>query len=122
MKAHVAIENGESQPQGCTAVSRAIDWIQNYIDENPYTDAAKEARSIIFGLQAVRQRPGLDELLALVGQIAKSDLGLEEISRAKIRMSQSERTTGEEIKSNAIGTDWPGNAAVSTLGKRTATY
>ena len=103
MKTHVAIENGEGQPQALKAVCRAIDWIQNYIDENPYTDAATEARSIIYGLQAVRQRPALDELLALIGQIAKSELGLEEISRAKIRMGQLEKTTGEEIKPNANG-------------------
>jgi hypothetical protein len=98
MKAHVAIENGECQAHPCTAVSRAIHWLQNYINKNPYTDAAKEARSIIYGLEAVRKRPALDELLALIGQIAKSDLGLEEINRARIRMSQPGRTTDKPMQ------------------------
>ena len=102
MKTDVGTENGKSQSQNRPAVSRAIDWIQNYIDENPYSESAKEARSIVQGLRVVRQHPSLDELLALIGQIAKSDLGLKEISRAKVRMSQPEKTTGEEPY--AVGT------------------
>ena len=74
----------------CTAVSRAIGWLQSYVDKEPYTDAATEARSIIYELKAVRQRPALDELIALIAQIAKTDQGLQEIDRAKIQMSQSE--------------------------------
>jgi len=61
MRTHVAIENGEWQAHPPTAVSKAIHWLQNYINENPYTDAAKEARKIIYGLEAVRERPALDE-------------------------------------------------------------
>jgi hypothetical protein len=96
MNAHVAIRNGECQPEPRTALGRAIHWLQNYINENPYTDAAREARNIVRGLEAVRERPAVDELLALVGQIAKSDQGLQEINRAKIRMSQPEREAGKE--------------------------
>jgi hypothetical protein len=98
MKTHVAIENGQCQPHPCTAMSRAIHWLQNYINKNPYTDAAKEARSIIYGLEAVRERPALDELLALIGQIAKSDQGLQEINRAKMRMSQCDKTMGKKMQ------------------------
>jgi hypothetical protein len=55
-----------------TAIFRAIHWLQNYINKIPYADAAKEARSSICGLEAMRKRPALDELLALTGQIAKA--------------------------------------------------
>jgi len=51
----------------------------------PSTDAAIEARNIIRELESVRLRPGVDELLALLGQIAKS-AGLQERQKAKIRM------------------------------------
>ncbi len=56
---------------------------------------AIEKRNIIDGLETVRERPALDELLALIGQIAKSDLGLEEIDRVKIRMSQPGRMSAK---------------------------
>jgi hypothetical protein len=69
-------------------VSSAIHWFENYVNDNPYTNAATEARTIMLGLKAVRDRPALDELLALIGEITKSDLGLQEIERAKIRMSE----------------------------------
>jgi len=103
MKTSASNRNSAYGQQSGTAVCRAIHWLENYISENPYTETATEARNIIRELQAMRQRPALDELMALIGQIAKSDLGLEEISRAKIRMRQSEKTTGEEIKPNANG-------------------
>ena len=95
MKAHVAIENGKRQGHRATAVSEAIQWLQSYINENPYTDAAGEARNIIYGLETVQERPALDELIALIGQIAKSDLGLKEINRAKIRIGESRRTSAK---------------------------
>ena len=53
-------------------------------------------RTIIYELKALRQRPGLDELLGLIGQIAKTDQGLEEINSAKIRMSQ--QTTAKQTE------------------------
>ena len=90
-----------------TPVCRAINWLENYVTENPHTETAIEARNIIRELQAMRQRPALDELLALIGQIAKSELGLDVISRAKLWMGQLENTIGEEIKPNAVGTDRP---------------
>jgi len=96
MNARVATENGDCQPQSQTVVSRAIHWIQNHVDKNPHGQAAREARTIIYELKALRQRPGLDELLGLIGQIAKTDQGLEEINSAKIRMSQ--QTTAKQTE------------------------
>ena len=85
MKRHTPNGNGRCGAQSRTAVYRAIDWLENYISKNPSTDAAIEARNIIRGLESVRLRPGVDELLALLGQIAKS-AGLQERQKAKIRM------------------------------------
>lgn len=96
MNAHVATENGDCQRQSQTVVSRAIHWIQNHVDKNPHSQTAREACSIIYELKALRQRPALDELLGLIGQIAKTDQGLQEINRAKIRMRQ--RTTGKQTE------------------------
>ena len=79
--------DGRCGAQSRTAVYRAIDWLENYISKNPSTDAAIEARNIIRELESVRLRPGVDELLALLGQIAKS-AGLQERQRAKIQMGQ----------------------------------
>jgi len=90
MGANTTTKPLERKPGSCTAVSRAIGWLQSYVDKEPYTDTASEARSIIYELKAVRQRLGLDELLALIAQIAQTDQGLQEIDRAKIQMSQSE--------------------------------
>jgi len=92
MKTHTANGNGGCGAQSRTAVYRAIDWLENYISKNPYTDAANEARNIIRELEVVRMRPAVDELLALIGQIAKSDQGLKEIDRAKSRMGQPVQT------------------------------
>lgn len=97
MKAHVVIRNRECGPGARTAVSSAIHWFEDYVNDNPYTDAATEARTIMLGLKAARDRPALDELLALIGEIAKSDLGLQEIERAKIRMSEPKKTTGNQM-------------------------
>jgi hypothetical protein len=92
MKTHTANGNGGCGAQSRTAVYRAIDWLENYISKNPHTDAAIEARNIIRELEVVRMRPAVDELLALIGQIAKSDQGLKEINRAKSRMGQLAQT------------------------------
>jgi len=102
MEANITTKPVEREPGSCSAVSRAIGWLQSYIDKEPYTDAATEVRSIVYELKAVRQRPGLDELLALIAQIAQTDQGLQQIDRAEIQMSQPERKTakgrtGEEI-------------------------
>jgi len=72
MKRHTPNGNGRCGAQSRTAVFRAIDWLENYISKNPSTDAAIEARNIIRELESVRLRPGVDELLALLGQIAKA--------------------------------------------------
>ena len=90
MDANTTTKPVERSPASSTAVCRAIDWLQSYVDKEPHTDIATEARSIICELKAVRQRPGLDELLALIARIAQTDQGLEQIDRAKIQMSQSE--------------------------------
>jgi hypothetical protein len=97
MRTHAARENGACASQSRTAVYRAIDWLENYISKNPHTDAANEARNIIRELDVVRMRPAVDELIALIGQIAKSDQGLKEIDRAKSRIGQPAQTTREEI-------------------------
>jgi hypothetical protein len=107
MKMYASNGNSAFGQQSGTAVCRVIRWLQNYVTENPYTEAAIEARSLIRELQAMRQRPALDELVALIGQIAKSELGLDEISRAKLRMDQLENKTGEGIKPNPIGIHRP---------------
>jgi hypothetical protein len=95
MKTHTANGKGGCEAQSRTAVYRAIDWLENYISKNPNTDAAIEARNIVRDLEGLRLRAGVDELLALLGQIAKSG-GLQEIERAKIRMSQPAQTTDEQ--------------------------
>ena len=88
MKTHTANGKGGRGAQSRTAVHRAIDWLENYISKNPYTDAAIEARNIVRDLEGLRLRAGVDELLALLGQIAKTG-GLQEIERAKIRMGRT---------------------------------
>jgi len=102
MKPYLAIENSERQPEPPGPVCRAIDWLQNYINNSPYADATEEARSIVCELKAVRKRPAVDELLRLIGHIAQSEQGLEEIRRAKIQMNQPEKTTAEEVRATAI--------------------
>ena len=88
MKTHTANGNDACGVQSRTAVYRAIDWLENYITKNPHTDAAIEARNIIRDLEGGRLRAGVDELLALLGQIART-AGLQERQRAKIQMGQS---------------------------------
>ena len=94
MEANTTTKYSERDLGSRTAVGKAIDWLQSYVDKEPYTDAATEARGIIHELRAVRQRPGLDELLALIAQIAQTDQGLQQIDRAKIQMSQPEQKQG----------------------------
>ena len=96
MHANMATKSGGREPRSFSALSRAIGWLQSYVDKEPYTEAATEARSIIYELKAVRPRAGVDELLALIAQIAQTDQGLQEIQRAKIRMGQPEQKTGRE--------------------------
>jgi hypothetical protein len=88
MKTHISNGIAAGGAESRIAIYRAIAWLENYIRENPRTDAAIEARSIIRELQGLRLRPGVAELLALPAQIAKS-AGLEEIQKAKLRMGQS---------------------------------
>ena len=76
MKTQAANRKGECGAQSRTAVCRAIDWLQNYISKNPSTDAAIEARNIIRELEGLRLRAGVDELLALLGQVVKIDSGM----------------------------------------------
>jgi len=76
MKTHTAKRKGEYGAQSRTAVYRAIDWLQNYISKNPSTDAAIEARNIIRELEGLRLRAGVDELLALLSQVVKTDWGM----------------------------------------------
>jgi hypothetical protein len=80
----------QHQSESHAPIGRAIRWLQDYVDAHRYTQGAEEARIIINELRAVRTRPALDELLALVTEIAKTDQGLQEISTAKIRMSKTE--------------------------------
>jgi hypothetical protein len=102
LKANTTTKNGEREGESQTAISRAIDWLQSYVDENPYSVAANEARTIINGLKTVRQRPGLDQVLALIGEIAKTDQGMHEINRAIIRMRQpGKKTDKENIKAKS---------------------
>lgn len=93
MKPNTATRSRERESQSLTAIGAAIDWLQKYIDEHSYGDTAEDARNILSGLRAVHARPALDELLALIGQIAKSDQGLEEINKAKARISQTDERT-----------------------------
>ena len=76
MKTHTANRKGGCGAQSRTAVYGAIDWLQNYISNNPSTDAAIEARNIIRELEGLRLRAGVDELLVLLGQVVKIDSGM----------------------------------------------
>ena len=76
MKTHTANGNGGCGAQSRTAVYRAIDWLQNYVSKNLYTDAAIEARNIIRELEGLRLRADVDELLGLLGQVVKTDWGM----------------------------------------------
>jgi len=96
VEANTTVKYGEPKVASRTAVGRAIDWLQSYVNENPYSDATNEACSIINGLKTVHHRAGVDTLLALIAEIAKTDQGLQEINRATTRMSQPERETGRQ--------------------------
>jgi hypothetical protein len=92
VKLNTATRSAESESQSLAALGAAIDWLQRSIDEYPYGGTAERARSIIRGLQAIRARPSIDELIALIGEIAKTDQGLQEITNAKARISEAHKT------------------------------
>ena len=56
VEAYKTTKYGEPDVASSTAVGRAIDWLQSYVNENPYSDAANEACSIINGLKTVHHR------------------------------------------------------------------
>ena len=95
MNASPTINNGERDSESQTPIDKAIAWLRNYVDAHPYAGGAEEAQRIVNELRAVRNRPALDELLALVAQIAKTDQGLQEIHRAKMQIKQSKYGSGE---------------------------
>jgi hypothetical protein len=96
MKANATTNNSQRESESKTPIDRAIAWLRDYVNAHPYTESAEEARTIVNELRAVRNRPALDELLALLAQIAKTDQGLQEIHRAKMRIEQSRNGPGEE--------------------------
>jgi hypothetical protein len=88
MKANAITNNGYRDSESHSPIDKAIAWLRGYVDAHPYTDSAEEAQSIVNELRAVRRRPALDELLAVLAQIAKTDQGLQEIHRAKMQIKQ----------------------------------
>jgi hypothetical protein len=96
MKASTTSNNGQRDSESQTPIDKAIAWLRDYVHAHPYSGAAEEARTIVNELRAVRNRPALDELLALLAQIAKTDQGLQEIHRAKMQIKQSKCGPGEE--------------------------
>jgi hypothetical protein len=96
MKASATNNNGQRNSESHTPIDRAIAWLRDYAHAHPYTAGAEEARTIGNELRAVRNRPALDELLALLAQIAKTDQGLQEIHRAKTQIKQYKHGSGEE--------------------------
>ena len=96
MNASPTIDNGQRDSESQTPIDKAIAWLRDYVHAHPYTAGAEEARSIVTELRGVRNRPALDELLALLAQIAKTDQGVEEIQRAKAQIKQSKHGSGEE--------------------------
>lgn len=89
MKASTTDHNGYCDSNSHTPIDKAITWLRDYTHAHPYSADAEEARTIINELRAIRNRPGLDELLALLAQIAKTDQGLQEIQRAKTQIMES---------------------------------
>ena len=96
MNASPTINNGQRDSESQTPIDKAIAWLRDYAHAHPYTSGASEARSIAIELRTVRNRPALDELLALLAQIAKTDQGLQEIHRAKTQIKQSKHGSGGE--------------------------
>jgi hypothetical protein len=96
MNASPTINNGQRDSESQTPIDKAIAWLRDYVDAHPYTGGAEEAQRIVNELRAVRNRPALDELLALVAQIAKTEQGLQEIHRAKMQVKQSKYGPGEK--------------------------
>ena len=96
MNASATTNNGRRDAESQTPIGKAIAWLRDYADAHPDNAGAEEARSIVIELRAVRNRPALDELLALLAQIAKTDQGLQEIHRAKTQIKQSKHGSGDE--------------------------
>jgi hypothetical protein len=96
MKTSATTNNSQRASESHTPVDKAIAWLRDYAYAHPYTEDAVEARTIVNELRAVRNRPALDELLALLAQIAKTDHGLQEIHRAKIQIEQTKYGPGEK--------------------------
>jgi hypothetical protein len=96
MNASPTINNGQRGSESHTPIDKAIAWLGDYAYAHPYTEGAEEARTIVNELRAVRNRPALDELLALLAQIAKTDQGLQEIHRAKMQIKQFKCGPGQE--------------------------
>lgn len=91
MKASTTDNNGHRASGFHTSIDKAITWLRDYAHAHPYSAGAEEARKIVNELRTIRNRPGLDELLALLGQIAKTDQGLQEIHRAKTQINESNK-------------------------------
>ena len=72
MKTPNANGNGIGGAAPRAAVHRAINWVENYVSKNPHAEATTEVHNIIRDLEGVSLRPNVDELLALLGQIAIS--------------------------------------------------
>jgi hypothetical protein len=96
VKANATTKDRQRDSESQTPILRAVAWLRDYAHAHPYTGGAEEAQSIVNELRAVRNRPALDELLALLAQIAKTDQGLQEIHRAKMQIKQSKCGPGEE--------------------------
>ena len=91
MKASTTDNNGHRHSESHTPIDKAITWLRYYAHAHPYSAGAEEARTIVNELRTIRNRPGLDELVALLGQIAKTDQGLQEIHKAKTQIKQSNK-------------------------------
>jgi hypothetical protein len=96
MNASATTNNGRRDSESLTPIDKAIAWLRDYAHAHPYTTGTEEARTIVTELRAVRNRPALDELLALLAQIAKTDQGLQEIHRAKTQIKQSKHGSAGE--------------------------
>jgi hypothetical protein len=95
MKENATTNNSRRDLESHSPIDKAIAWLRVYVDAHPYTGGAEEAQSIVNELRAVRRHPALDELLALLAQIAKTDQGLQKIHRAKMQIKQCKYGLGE---------------------------
>jgi hypothetical protein len=96
MEANTTTKYGERELGSRTAVGRTVNWLQSYLDGDSYSDAPNEAQSIINGLKTVRQRSGLDELLAFIGQIAKKRSGFAGNKQGENPAAPTREKTGKE--------------------------